>query len=458
MHDSVLDAIRNAAASGNLLVVTGAGISQGLKRVNGLPLPNWGQLVQDLRQRGAPYRLAPVAALLDELLPATALDKVHGDALIEASELIQTSFAEGEFEKAIAELCREEAGTYTDTHAAIAEIAPAGVITFNYDQGHEAAFERQGCRVEPIRYDEADKLKARLAAEGTAAPFLLKAHGCISHPPSLVLTSSSYRAVLSKNRAYRLFLQHAFARYSVLIVGFALRDRDFDQLLAVLEIELGRPFQTHAFIAMRPDETAEGLVKRADLAAVTARFGLKPLYVDEFSAIPQILRSLGSDAGSLVHRLVEDSTSTVAEIRARAHDEIVGLGRIGRSQTRSALLARLDSAGLGLAERSELLYAFRGIAEGDDRVRSRLLAELQRAADGASGTEAKGHAECAAHVLVVMRSLRIKDRARLNETVTALKDPLLHANLVRLDAVCTVPRLQSYAFAAAGELESRHEA
>jgi hypothetical protein len=460
MRNAVLDDLRNAAASGTLLVITGAGISQGLRRADGNALPNWGQLVQALRAKADGDKLSSDnKRLLDDLLPEKALDKVHGDALIEATELLYAGFAKGKLEEAIAELCREQDGTFTDTHLAIAQIAPVGVITFNYDQGHEVAFRTEGSPAQSIRYDESDKLKACLAGDGSGSPFVLKAHGCISYPSSLVLTSSSYHAVLSKNRAYRLFLQHSLARYTVLVVGFALRDRDFDQLLGTLEIELGRPYQTHAFITKGPDTTTtEGLVKRADWAAVTARFGLQPLYVDKFEEIPQLLRSIGAEAGSLIDRLVGDSGSSDGPTRRSAHERAIGLGKIGRAQMRSALLNRLDRPDLDLGTRSELIYAFRGIVDDDARVALRLAAELQLAADRASDPDGRLHAECAAHALVVLRGIRIKNPPDLQATLKVLRDTDLLSKLHSLDKLTDVPRLKSYALAAAAEIESRNRA
>lgn len=458
MDAAVIDALRNAAASDNLLLVTGAGISRNLRRSDGSPLPGWGELVTSLRLKADQAALEPHAALLDELLPSAGLAKVHGDALIEASEIIQKEgFANGVFEQEIAKLCREKPGDFTETHRAIAQIAPAGIITFNYDQGHEWAFQAMGMDFQPVRYDEGDKLKGLLAADRPGAPFVLKAHGCIAHPESLVLTSSSYRRVLSSNRAYRLFLQHCFARYTVLIAGFSLRDRDFDQLLSVLEIELGRPIHTHAFIEALPDrKTEEGLLKRAHWASLTARFGLRPLYVDDFAGVPNLLRQLGDTAGTLIGQLVNQSASADGRARAAAHDRTIRLGRIGRAQMRSALLGRLDDRGLPLPERSELIYAFRGIVEGDVRVHERLLRELGGAAQGASAPNAAGHAECAAHALVVIRGLRLPDAAERHRIQAVLEDAGLLQNLQKLDSACAVPRLHGYAIAAAAELRSRH--
>ncbi|MEQ1830836.1 MAG: SIR2 family protein [Pirellula sp.] len=413
--------------------------------------------MQALRDNADKLKLTASESLLDELLPAGDLQKVHGDALIEASEIIQASFDKGKFEPEIASHCREADGSFTDTHLAIAEIAPTGIITFNYDQGHERAAEAQGSISRSIRYDEPEELKGLLARESPGVPFILKAHGCISHPSSLVLTSSSYRAVLSNNRAYRLFLQHCFARYTILIVGFALRDRDFDQLLSVLEIELGRPIQTHAFIAQQPDvATSDGLVQRANWAALKARFGLNSVYVKDYSAIPQFLRSLGKDPGTLIDKLVTQCASPDGHVRVAAHDQANRLGRIGRSQLRSALLDRLNHTNQDLSTRSELIYSFRGIVEDDKMVRSQLLTELQQAASNGKGLDAEAYAECAAHALVVIRGLRINGRVELDQTIAALKDQVLLSQLQSLDSLCDIPRLQSYALAAAAELEARH--
>lgn len=456
MDKGLIDDLRNAAAGGKLLVVSGAGISRALRRPDGSALPDWGELVKSLRERADKSKLVGREPLLDALLPAAALHKVHGDALIEASEILQSAFGPGKFEEAIADQCRERIGDFSPTHQAIAQLAPAGVITFNYDQGHESAFQVESMPFQPIRYDESEKLKARLAEE-PGKPFVLKAHGCISYPPSLVLTSSSYHAILSKFRPYRLFLQHSLARFTVLVVGFALRDRDFDQLLGGLEIELGRPHQTHAFITLQPGKSDAGIVERAHLAAITARFGLQPLFVDDFLKVPGLLRSIGTEAGSLINGLVKDSISRDGKVRSRAHDQAGKLGKIGRAQMRTALLSRLDQPMADLEARSEMIYAFRGISEEDPRVPRRLVEELRHAGKEVSGADPKLRVECAAHALVVLRGLRIKG-AELTSVLSALGEPSLLSQLEELDKVAACPRLKSYALAAAAEIQSRSQA
>jgi hypothetical protein len=451
----LIDALRNAAACGTLLVVTGAGISKDLRRPDNQPLPSWGELVQSLRGQADASKLAHCHALLDDLLPPAALDKVHGDALIEASEIIQGGFSAGGLEIAIAKVCGEADGTFTETHRAVAQLQPAGVITFNYDRGHEEAFKDAGRSIQVIRYDEDQQIKARLAGSD-ATPFVLKAHGCITVPQSLVLTSSSYHAVLSKHRAYRLFLQHCLARYTVLVVGFALRDRDFDQLLSSLEIELGKPLQRHAFIAREPDSSKiEGLTQRADWAAITARFGLEPIYVQKFTEIPDVIRSLAAEPGSLIHQLVAEASSSDAGVRRSAHQTIRSLGRTGRSQMLAALVNRLQRPGLTLTARSEVVYAFVGIVGDHLPAIQQLLTELELAAAGATTPDAREQAECAAHALIALRHGRVCDTGELEAVLQRLRSPGLLEKLKHFDDMVTVPRLRAYAESAAAELESR---
>ena len=244
------DCLRDAAAQGRLVLLTGAGISCNLERADGGGrLPTWGQLVRSLRDRADKSSFSvPKQQLLADLLPDDVLEKLPGDVLIEASELLQEGFASGEFEATIASTCREKEGECSETHRAIAGLKPSGIITFNYDRAHEFAFHERTIKFQPLLYNDESTLRALLAHSEEGVPFLLKAHGCVSQPKSLVLTSTSYRAVLSRNRAYRAFLEQTFVRNTLLMVGFGLRDRDFDQVMTTLEIELGGPIRPHVIV------------------------------------------------------------------------------------------------------------------------------------------------------------------------------------------------------------------
>ena len=460
-QNAVLARLRNAAAQGRLVIISGAGISGGLSRVDGSTLPNWTKLVAELRKAADETRLSPAdRQLLDILMPAAARS-LHGDTLIEASEILRRAFDPGKFERKIASLCRERKGETSEAHRAIASIAPAGVITFNYDRAHETAFREQSLDFESVLYSNDRRIKALLARRRSGPLFLLKAHGTITDPESLVLTSSSYRDVLSRCRPYRVLLQYALVHYTVLIVGFALRDRDFDHLLGTLEVELGKPEQRHVFIALRPAATPEGLAEQASWAALTARFGVDPLYVDDFPQIPPLIRSIGEEPGPLIRQLVRRARSPVKAVREAVHDEIKMLGEIGRRQLRAALLEAIAGTADPL-RRSELVYALGGVADGEFEVARRLADEVVAAARDFGARQDLGPTELAAHALLVLRRIRLPDPVQRTRIVDLFSAPAVRRQLAEMDVFVAgqneVPRLVAYADAAAAEIEARARA
>lgn len=457
-----LERLQNAAAQGRLVIISGAGISCSLLRPDDSPIPNWNRLVEELRAACDETKIDPAdLRLLNDLMPKGPAD-LHGDTLIEAAEILRRGFAKGEFEKKIASLCEEKPRERSETHVAIAAAAPAGIITFNYDRAHENAFREAGRAFEPMLYCDDDAIKALLARRHGGPPFLLKAHGSVERPESLVLTSSSYREVLSRYRPYRVLLQYALLHYTVLIVGFALRDRDFDLLLSTLEIELGKPEQRHVFITRKPGRGRKGREQRAAWAALTARFGVDPHYVPTFDEIPSLILSIAEQPGPLIRQLVVDAQSPDKSIRASVHDEIKMLGEVGRRQLRVALLEAMDRAARNPQRRSELIYALGGVADGEPEVARRLMDEIVRAGRDFAARARLGHTECAAHALLVLRRSRLKDDARRAALLAELRDPTLQQQMEAMDRflarIDRLPRVSDYARAAAHEIEARARA
>lgn len=459
----IVGELRDAAARGRLLVITGAGISRDMTRRDGSRLPSWGELVEALALEAKRSRIRPdQLALLDHLLPPGLSHRLHGDALIEASEILKDGFAKDDFNVAVARLCREKAGETSETHRAIASINPAGIITFNYDRGHETAFAKAGTEHVAVTYDDDEQLKSILARRQPGPCFVLKAHGCIQRPPSLVLTSSSYREVLSTNRAYRAFLHHALISYTVLIVGFAMRDRDFDQLLSTMEIELGAPVHSHAFIVKEPSADPEGTVKRAEWSAVSARFGITPIYVPDFPDIPRFIRSLGVEPGPLVQSLVGHALGGTLSARRAAHRTLRDLGPVGRQQVRSWIEGELAAGAADSEARSELIYSLCIVADPETGLAERLVNEFSRAIAAWSVAPDLGEAECVAHALLGLRRCHIVPR-RVRQAIR--RELTLARHLAVLHEMDTygrrhgqVPRLATYAAAASAEIESRARA
>ena len=86
---------------------------------------------------------------------------------------------------------------------------------------------------------------------------VLKIHGCITRPYSIVATQSDYDACLSRNPLIFNKLKDLMATKTFLFSGYSMRDADFREVWDVITQSLGR-FAKLAY-AMDPDATPEAV-------------------------------------------------------------------------------------------------------------------------------------------------------------------------------------------------------
>lgn len=89
--------------------------------------------------------------------------------------------------------------------------------------------------------------------------YVLKYHGCIEDPNSIIVTKCDYDKVTSIFKSYLIM---TFARYTTLILGYSMRDPDFIELLDIMKNELN-DLQRPKFAVMKKisNEEREGLLK-----------------------------------------------------------------------------------------------------------------------------------------------------------------------------------------------------
>jgi hypothetical protein len=99
----------------------------------------------------------------------------------------------------------------------------------NYDKLLERAYaEERGGLPKTLTSLDTEAL-GRLLFDG--APFVLKAHGDLDKPESLVFTSRDYRDLIHGNTAFSAAFSAILLTHSVLFVGYSLSDPDFNLLL-----------------------------------------------------------------------------------------------------------------------------------------------------------------------------------------------------------------------------------
>jgi hypothetical protein len=349
----------DAVAYRRLVVVTGSGVSVGLAKPGSDPtsLPTWHSVLTQLQTRFAP-RLGPVAPDVELLLSAHPRTS---DYLIEAATLIRESVGVGDYRDAIVELTTAADDARSPLHDLIEDLEPLGIITFNYDLGHENACRARrgdGHRMHRAFYSDERKLRAVLA-EDFQSRFLLKAHGCISRPKTIVLDRASYREVMARQLGYRAFAHHVLARFSALIVGFGLNDPDFGDLLQSFEANFGGGVGEHVYIwkrGQREDEEARALVLRR-------RYGLACIFVDSFDDVRTVISEARTQMGPELRHTITATLKRSADVqefrqmRRKAHIELGRLSAAGASVASAALTACVTDDTKPVLVRAEAAYS-----------------------------------------------------------------------------------------------------
>ncbi len=350
----------DAVAYRSLVTITGSGVSVGLPsaRPAAESLPTWHAVVTSLRARFSD-RLQSLDSELDLLLRAGAHSSEY---LIEAATLIRRAVGVGLYRDAIVDLTTPQGAAHSQLHDLVEHLEPRGILTFNYDMGHEHAYRAiRGRGSPPLRralYSDEHKLRAILAGDFDSR-FLLKAHGCISRPHSIVLDRASYRQIMARQPGYRAFVQHVLTRFSVLIVGFGLNDPDFDDLLQSFEANFGGGIRDHVYIwkrGQRADEEARAVLLRR-------RYGLACIFVDDFADVRTIISDARTELGprlqGAVTRALLRSPEAAKYLRQRraAHREFGKLSHEGARIATAALRACAVDETRSSQVRAEAVYS-----------------------------------------------------------------------------------------------------
>lgn len=349
----------DAVAYRRLVVVTGSGVSVGLAHPGTDPasLPTWHSVLSQLRERFA-ERLGAVREDLELLLAAQPRSS---DYLIEAATLIRERVGVAEYREAVVQLTTAPEDARSPLHDLIEDLEPLGIVTFNYDLGHENAYRSRRPdrhRMRRAIYSDERTLRAVLA-DDFRYRFLLKAHGCISRPRSIVLDRASYREVMARQPGYRAFAHHVLARFSALIVGFGLNDPDFEDLLQSFEANFGGGVGEHVYIwkrGQREDEEARALVLRR-------RYGLVCIFVDSFDEVRTVIGDARARMGPRLRRTISATlrrgpdVEQHRQVRRRAHIELARLSAAGAGVAGQALMECVLDEAQPVLVRAEAAYS-----------------------------------------------------------------------------------------------------
>lgn len=210
------------------------------------------QLLQHLRERrlllfagaglSAQAGLPTWRSLVQDVVDATIAEAMQGEesrreleGMIAAGKWLQIAdhcklkLGPGEYARLLGERLSDFGKPVPEAHRLAVRLPFAAWVTTNYDKLLERAYaEERGGLPKTLTSLDTEAL-GRLLFDG--APFVLKAHGDLDKPDSLVFTSRDYRDLIHGNAAFSAAFSAILLTHSVLFVGYSLADPDFNLLL-----------------------------------------------------------------------------------------------------------------------------------------------------------------------------------------------------------------------------------
>jgi len=197
-----------SAGEGMLFVGAGASCAAGL--------PSWATLIDEM--------IAEVRPSLGTDAEADEFQDYVASAPPPAiAQLVRDRLGPFEFHRLLKRLLRRTVAL-APIHHALRRLPVNIVMTTNFDKLLEKTY-RTPAGDDPVVVVSSPQL-AMIDASNT--PIVIKMHGDIDDPDSIVLTSDDYRGFFDRHRALRAFLTHHFNFRTVLFVGFGLRDPNFE--------------------------------------------------------------------------------------------------------------------------------------------------------------------------------------------------------------------------------------
>jgi SIR2-like domain/CHAT domain len=238
-------------------------------------LPTWKKLLEDLVKQLADE--APDNPDLDELNRMLAQGK-----LLEIADHCKEALGR-RYNEILSEQLRGATGDIPAPHKVVVQLPFANIVTTNYDKLLERAYASVGSLPKTPTHADCETLGPLLFDGGF---FILKAHGDIDRPESMVLTTRDYQDIIHANPAFNSLFSALLLTKSVLFIGYSLNDPDF-QLLFDRQLTVFRGSVPERYALM----TGVGKVER-DVLWRTARIRVLPYDEGKHEQVLEFLRAL----------------------------------------------------------------------------------------------------------------------------------------------------------------------
>jgi hypothetical protein len=164
--------------------------------------------------------------------------------LLAAANVLRAEMGDDKYRQFLSEVFLRPDLEPTEVHELLAKIPFVAVATTNYDSLIEDGYRKvhPGQTFEVFAHDEHEQLGTALNAKRY---FVLKAHGTVERPETIILDSRDYNRLFFKSEGYRTFLRAMFLQRTVLFLGFSMTDPELLFLLKELRAIFDGHTPTH---------------------------------------------------------------------------------------------------------------------------------------------------------------------------------------------------------------------
>jgi SIR2-like domain len=278
------------------VVFAGAGLSAGAG------LPTWkGLLLKGIEELAGAL---PEGELHQEEL-RRLVD--HGK-LLEVADFCKEKLG-GAYHQLLAEQVRGDQAELPRTHDVLMQLPFSAWVTTNYDKLLERAFSKvKGGFPKTLTHKDTEALGRLLFDDG---PFILKAHGDIDRPETVVLTSRDYSEIIHGNPAFNEIFSGLLLTKALFFVGYSLSDPDF-RLLMDRQLSHFKGFVPDRYALM----TGVGPVER-DVLWRTARIQVIS-YENKSGKHAEVLQFLEALKAAVLPKPVPEVAPEAVQVKASA--------------------------------------------------------------------------------------------------------------------------------------------
>jgi hypothetical protein len=222
MKPVVPDGLVAQVAQQNSIAFVGAGLSAGLG------LPSWPLLIRQMIDWCEAQGISlPNKADIEILLN-------NKKDLLAAASALRSKMGDDKYREFLKEVFLRPDLKPTEVHELLARLPFVAAVTTNYDHLVEEGYRKvhPDESVNVFTHTDHEQLGTALNAKRY---FVLKAHGTVERPETMVLDSKDYRKLIFKSESYRTFLRSLFLHRTTLILGFSMTDPELLFLLAELK-------------------------------------------------------------------------------------------------------------------------------------------------------------------------------------------------------------------------------